>query len=535
MSHTSTKQKGKTRIDYSLLLKRIEQAIVGDADPEKYRRTLSRHDLWSGLQPQQRRQWARLAQMAGLPDEALAVLSDTNRKLPEYVPAWLDRMELLLLLERRGELAQAAAEARGVVSERDLAPFIKSAAASETAAEPEWKTVTAPFDSFQLRRRQVKHYRFLFSGREDCFARQWVNRSEGTKGYVPVRKSMTALDVEEHISGKRTYGFYLVRPDNTVKVGVIDADLCSQFRAPRIKASDRNNIRRETHYMISRIKELARESGLAPLVEFSGGKGFHFWFFFEPPVPAAEARRVLERLSSLVGQDLSTYQLEVFPKQDRLSGKGLGNLVKLPLGIHRETGKQSYFLDCPDRRMEAQLAFLLDVAPVRLPESLLPGPDAPARIVTHPRHRKWTESYPELAEMESLCPPIGQVIASCRQGHAISFREEKTLFQTIGFLPRAKSLMHHLLGSQSEYNAHLVDYKLSRIKGTPLSCRRIHSLLNFAGDFCNFSNLEGYPHPLRHLKDCPDKFSQPAEKVQNLQGAIENLKLAMSQVERFLR
>jgi hypothetical protein len=39
----------------------------------------------------------------------------------------------------------------------------------------------------------------------------------------------------------------------------------------------------------------------------------------------------------------------MFPKQDSLNGKDLGNLMKLPLGINRKTGNRSYFVrnDCP--------------------------------------------------------------------------------------------------------------------------------------------------------------------------------------------
>jgi hypothetical protein len=37
--------------------------------------------------------------------------------------------------------------------------------------------------------------------------------------------------------------------------------------------------------------------------------------------------------------------LEFFPKQASVKGKGLGNLIKLPLGIHRRTGRRSQLLD----------------------------------------------------------------------------------------------------------------------------------------------------------------------------------------------
>jgi hypothetical protein len=44
---------------------------------------------------------------------------------------------------------------------------------------------------------------------------------------------------------------------------------------------------------MSRLPEISEGLGLFPLAEFSGGKGYHFWFFFDPPVPAKQVRNVL--------------------------------------------------------------------------------------------------------------------------------------------------------------------------------------------------------------------------------------------------
>ncbi|MBW2072982.1 MAG: hypothetical protein JRI89_17270, partial [Deltaproteobacteria bacterium] len=126
----------------------------------------------------------------------------------------------------------------------------------------------------------------LFSGREDCFARQWANRAEGKQGYVPVRRPMEEHDVEEHLSGKKTYGIYLLHADSTVKVAVIDVDMSSRFRQGKRTGGDRSLIRRELSYLFSRMNEICQEAGLYPVVEFSGAKGYHFWFFFEQCFPS---------------------------------------------------------------------------------------------------------------------------------------------------------------------------------------------------------------------------------------------------------
>ena len=140
----------------------------------------------------------------------------------------------------------------------------------------------------------------------------------------------------------------------------------------------------------------------------------------------------------------------------------------------------------------------------------------------------------ELFALESKCPPLSQIMAACRNAKSLTVREEKILFQTIGFLSRAKTLLHHLLSSLTDYNSHLVDYKLSRIRGTPLGCRRIHSLLNYTGDLCRLDVSTDYQHPLLHLNEWSGVSGKKSKKVENLSGALENLKTAIIQTQKFM-
>ena len=113
-------------------------------------------------------------------------------------------------------------------------------------------------------------------------------------------------------------------------------------------------------------------------------------------------------------------------------------------------------------------------------------------------------------------------------------REEKIIYQTIGFLPRGKLLIHFLFAGLPDYNAHLVDFRISRIRGTPLGCRRIHSLLSVAVGFCEFNNKARYNHPLLHLPQWQEDMAPVSSGVENLSAALEQLKLAIIQAQRFL-
>lgn len=526
----------KTRMpDPALIFSVVEKDVFAGDNLDYCQKVLAQASIWQALEPERQLRWARLAQTAGDIDTALTVLGHLTRANPGFQEAWQDLLDLLLILGRKKEMASNLAfmkqhlpggfhdqwlkRGQGLMHEPDDG-------ASEAAA--------VPFERMRRRQELIDHYRSIFAGREDRFARQWANKAENKQGYVPVDRPMDRADVEDHISGVKTYGIYLLRSDATVATAVIDMDLSKKFRGVKVSAEEKQVIYRERTYLLQRIAEISRSTGIEPLGEYSGGKGFHFWFLFNPPLSARLARSALSRITEPLSRDVSAFHLEVFPKQDHLSGKGYGNLVKLPLGVHRLTGKRSYFMGCREREDMAQLEFLMGVHPAD-PANLMEIVNTPekADVVMHPSMKPVADKYPELFKLECRCPPIAQVAAVCRSGKEITLREEKIVFQTIGFLPEAKAYLHHLMGFQPDYNPHLVDYKLSRVRSTPLGCRRIHTLLNYTGRFCAFENADGYIHPLLHLNWAGD-LPKKTEKAENLGAAINNLKLAISQVERFI-
>ena len=528
--------KGKKKADFRLLVARMKEAITTGKRVDKCISILGRERIWKRLDAPSQLKWAKLAQMAGEIDLALRILEHVNKNTPDLEQAWSERLELLAIMDKRKEMAQVLAEAKPYLLQSQRPAWLSALQGVPSSEHSTPEPDVTPFAKLKERQELIKLFLDLFSGREDCFARQWVDKGEARQGYVPVRRPMQEKDVEEHLTGRKTYGIYLLRSDSTVKLAVIDADVEVALRKKKLSSDERDLLRRERSYLFSRMDELAQEMGLYPLREFSGNKGYHFWFFFDGPCPAKAARRVMERIRSRLAPDLSAFKLEVFPKQDAVRANGLGNLVKLPLGIHRLTGKRSFFTDCAERGADAQLRFLEKVKRTPVNELMsIQGEFPQAQVLVHPKMKQWADQYPDLMTLELRCPPLGQIIASCRNGYTPSLREEKVIFQTIGFLKNAKTLLHHIFGSLPEYNPHLVDYKLSRVRGKPMGCKRIHSLLNYVGDFCPFEGGYDYIHPLLHLEHWKNEDCSRSEKIEDLQSALENLKAALIQVEAFLK
>ena len=525
----------ETKTDYALLIARMKKIIFKGQINETHYQTLANKNIWANLTPEQALEWARLIQITGKTDLALEALNWINEHYPDFMAAWQEHFHYLIMLEKRDSAIELRAKA--LLKHPELADKLPLSIAQSAENTEQENGIEAPFEEEKNKTALLKLYFSLFQGRENCFARQWADKKEKKQGYVPVRRPMTIEDIQEHLKGFKTYGIYLLRSDNTVKLAVIDVDITPEFRQKqKLTAQDKDILRRERNYLLTRIPELSQKAGFKPLIEFSGGKGYHFWYFFREPVPASTARRLLNPIVLQLNKDISVFHLELFPKQDKLQGKGFGNLVKLPLGIHRVSGRQSYFLDQPNKDVWQQLEVLKKVQPVSLQEieNKLP-PSGEQNIIIHPKHKEWADKYPELALLSERCAALGQIIATCRQSKEISLRAEKILFGTIGFLKRRKTLLHYLFQHLPEYNPHLVDYKLSRLRGTPLGCKKIHTLLAMNIDYCDFEQNYSYAHPLLHCPQyTPEDNMVRSEKIDNLTQALEQLKVSIEIVKRFL-
>jgi len=112
------------------------------------------------------------------------------------------------------------------------------------------------------------------------------------------------------------------------------------------------------------LKGIVEELGLPCAASYSGGKGIHV-YGFTGLMDARDARQgaqiVLDSIGSFeplrgenfyhhtdtdIIEGFGNLSIEVFPKQDSLDGKDLGNLMRLPLGRNLKAPQEpTFFLD----------------------------------------------------------------------------------------------------------------------------------------------------------------------------------------------
>ncbi|MCB1060971.1 MAG: hypothetical protein KDB65_12115 [Calditrichaeota bacterium] len=174
-----------------------------------------------------------------------------------------------------------------------------------------------------------------FVTRTDNYA---VQQSNGD--YYPQNCELTLVDLQNHVAGDTTIGIYPIDKDDKVKFLALDIDVNKEHTD---KVLEYLPALQDT---ACKLLSACEDLGLHALLEFSGRKGYHVILLFEELFPAAQAKQLGRVLISKIGMLPDGLHIEIFPKQDSISGKkGLGNLLKLPFALHKVSGQRSELLN----------------------------------------------------------------------------------------------------------------------------------------------------------------------------------------------
>lgn len=216
-------------------------------------------------------------------------------------------------------------------------------------------------------------------------------QGEHGKGWYPRREPFTMQDFEDHFTGKQTFGHYLVDEEGNCKLFAFDLDLVKHGREcpgagcqgctvpvdgddgetynviPREVWQQGTVVDTDLTFQLRCLAEglayrIWRTLGIHTAIAASGHKGVHV-YGFTGTMPAESVRQLaVEFLNSWGGvfepfkgnvfwrhnHAYLPVEIEVFPKQGNLEGKDLGNLMALPLGYHRRTGRFKHFVSCTE-------------------------------------------------------------------------------------------------------------------------------------------------------------------------------------------
>ena len=460
---------------------------------------------------------ATLAELAGEAELAMRAWQRVLTLDQDHTEAW---RRLALLHEARGDIARA-----DVCRVRAGQP-----AGPSPSREPESDPAVAT-DADRVR------FAHVFAGRSGVHARMWHDPRRGT-GYSPVRQGLSPDLVRAHLDGSLTLGTYLLEADGSTGLLVLDLDATKAALDHARGHADRvRSLAGAIHDEGLRMYRACRELGLDPLFEDSGYKGRHLWFLLAQPRPAAEVREAGRQLAAWLGVADRRLVVEVFPKQDGVAPGGLGNLVKLPLGIHLRTGRRCPVLDergephlepftairTVARLGAADLTALcqLQASGPRLevvsPPAAVPQP-APAVPEDTP---PWCEAdfrrSPQVGPVLDGCAVLARIVDDVLQRGHLTRGRALIAEHTLGHLPDGVQAVNYLLDKAGAPT----DAKMgARHRGSPTSCRKVRQHARGLADEvpcrCVFPPAPGsYPNPLRHLdgqtsgRDAPSRTDLP--------------------------
>lgn len=431
------------------------------------------------------------------PDDALRLLEAlASEELP---PEAAHRAALLAVGLEHAELARRFADRVPADARADLDALLAEAV-PEGVEPADALDIELPDDGRGAGPSQaVERFLRFFGGRRDLYAEQHRGRHRAL--WRPVRKPLLPRDAEAHLAGVRTLGQYLLFPDASCAYGVLDLDLTPDAQAElRTAADTRGPLEHPAlRDALGRIASAARVLGFTPVLVDSGGKGAHAWFLFERRRPARAVRTLLMAVLERAGALPPAVNVELFPRQERHGPRGLSSLVKLPLGIHRGTGRRAWVLDealapveaieaaldrvrcCDDAAVDAVVAHRLvplpspEVAAVPAPPAPVPeGAPRPSDVAVLLRDLAGPRATAAEDAMVGGCAVLAGLCRQAFEGGALSPDEARAVIYTLGLVGPDAALARKALAA-GKANPRALDTARRGVPA-PMGCRKLHAL-----------------------------------------------------------
>ena len=480
-------------------------------------------------------------------DRAVGLLQRTLRTSPEHAAAAFE----LAQCYAEDELWGLAADAYERGLERD--PANEEARTALQVVEARMRELAQlPSSEVPAGDGPTRRMRVLFAGRENVHARQWIDE-DGRVGYSPVHEPLADHLLALHLQGTATLGVYPVRADQTVLFGALDIDvrksaLATDAANPSMTAQLRELVQADARRLARQFEQLH----LPVYVEESGYKGVHLWLFFAEPVPAAKVKRFLEAVVGRVGPPSPELQWEVFPKQEQVAEDQLGNLIKLPLGIHLKTGRRCLFTDLEGQEYSDQEGFLENIQQVERNNF----EQAVSRLVVAPGEggaaeapQDLKEAFPEYEALFKGCPVLVALMEKAVVTHHLTHDERLVLKCVLGHLgDGGRRLIHGIVGHCLDYSESITQQQIERTPPSPISCPKIRQRLpevtSTVNCACVFDLPEGgYPSPLLHIDPAftagrshnADRHGSLVDRYVNLRRDYQRMGRELAQLEDDLR
>lgn len=360
--------------------------------------------------------------------------------------------------------------------------------------------------------KDVEKWLEVFGASTQPAYRQFIDRL-GRHGYRPASRALNAEYLRDHWRGRHTVAVPVFIDKERVPFGCVDLDI-TRSTLDTLKAEQIEQKREEILRDAVHILDTAHRAGVEGVLEDSGYKGYHVWFFFFAPLNATHVRRFLIELQRVAGPPPDGTHRELFPGSDSPKPDSVGMRIKVPMGTHRLSGRRSAFL-APDGK-QCDLHEQLTRLSVRTNgralyqavghwQTAAPGQaEQPANASK--QEKTASTSQNRIENLYEHCAVLRALRKKATEHHELTHYERSVVRGILNPLgDDGRKEIHRLIGNCANYSPSTTNKMLADTKAhRPMGCRRIREILDsMCADLpchCRFKPKKNdYAHPLRHL------------------------------------
>ena len=351
----------------------------------------------------------------------------------------------------------------------------------------------------------------LFGSSEGKLYKQYVDRL-GRMGFRPAISKLTPKDMKEHWEFRHTLAAPIFIDKNTVHFGVIDLDI-SRKELDSQNTEQLEIIKENLLADAINIVALAHEQGIEAILEDSGYKGYHIWFLFFTPISASLVKSFLLSLNKYAGKPPEGTHRELFPASSTKNQDGIGSIIKIPLGYHRLSKKESVILS-PDGRkalngLQMFSNYRLRIKPSKLKSAINSWEHYSSKSSNSIGNRSET-----LNGLYNGCSILRALRQKAQETKKLNHQERvviRGILAPLGDLGLRE--IHSIIKHCDNYSRQITDKMTASLPGKPrrpIGCRRIKEILNSLCSQvnCNCSfrpKKNDYANPLRHISKLKDE------------------------------
>ncbi len=344
----------------------------------------------------------------------------------------------------------------------------------------------------------------------------------GRLGYRPAYDRLTVKLLEEHWQGRRTLAVPVYGAADNVRFGVVDIDI-TRRTLDGLSKHERESFRDRLLEDAVALLQRAHKAGVRGVIESSGYKGYHVWFFTHQPLEARLMKEFLSELVRIAGPAPDGSHRELFPASATRPPEGLQTHVKLPLGIHRLTGDRSHWVTPAGESWPDAGPDMLNVSLMNTARSFKQAIESWSRYKpSNVTHQRTEEECVAVCSLQERCAVMNGLMKKAKQERVLSHAERmvvRGILEPLG--AEGSRAIHSVMQNCEDYDRKMTERFLGRPNPKPMACSTIREVL---GDFCEQTGCacrfrkkkSDYAHPLRHLTASGEKppiLNAPAESA----------------------